>query len=99
MSNLYLISDIHFRHPAALKFAPSRVNAVREYFGADTEFDAAELCKLFDKMIIEKWNKIVSQKDVVYCLGDVFYKNIDEEILRKLNGQKTLILGNHDKIP
>ena len=97
MNNLYLISDIHFGHPAAFKFASSRIDAVREYFGIDRELDVAKLRKLFDEMIIEKWNKTVNQKDVVYCLGDVFCKSVDEEILRKLNGQKTLILGNHDK--
>ena len=51
--------------------------------------------------IIKKWNEIVSKGDVVYHLGDFALPNKGdgheiEDIIDKLNGNKILILGNHD---
>lgn len=50
--------------------------------------------------IIIKWNKKVSKEDIVYILGDVGeIEEVDEvcRILRRLNGKKVLITGNHDR--
>lgn len=53
--------------------------------------------------IIVKWNKKVTQKDTVYILGDVsstnnYYETAELiKILKKLNGKKVLIVGNHDR--
>lgn len=52
--------------------------------------------------LIANWNRKVSKNDNIYILGDIaFPKNkeqIDEiiNIIRKLNGNKYLITGNHD---
>ena len=42
---------------------------------------------------------MVSNEDIVYVLGDMFWCKQDEsiEILNQLKGQKFLIRGNHDK--
>lgn len=49
--------------------------------------------------IIKNWNGVVSRTDDVYILGDVFWKNEGAgEILNSLNGNKFLILGNHDRV-
>lgn len=49
--------------------------------------------------IITRWNSKVSDKDIVYLLGDIAHKanpNTVEWILSKLNGKINLIIGNHD---
>ena len=58
--------------------------------------------KTLDEMndeLVERWNSVVSAEDVVYVLGDMFWCNLDIAIqtLQKLNGQKFLIKGNHDR--
>jgi calcineurin-like phosphoesterase family protein len=54
-----------------------------------------------DEVLIHNWNKVVAPNDEVYHLGDVFRVrngNVEEyrSILKRLNGRKYLILGNHD---
>ena len=53
-----------------------------------------------DRTLIENWNNVVTHNDDVYILGDMFWVKSDEaiEILKKLNGRKHLIKGNHDRI-
>lgn len=54
--------------------------------------------------ILKKWNKNVTNADHVYICGDMIWKfndnNKDEamRILKEMNGNLHLILGNHDKI-
>ena len=83
------------------------------YYIADTHFghfniikhDANNGCKKFssieehDNLIIENWNSVVKQTDNVYILGDFswLYGRETKEIIEKLNGQKFLIKGNHDR--
>jgi calcineurin-like phosphoesterase family protein len=53
-----------------------------------------------DKWLIDIWNKTIGKRDIVYILGDFSFASpeiIKKQILPKLNGQKYLILGNHDK--
>jgi len=51
-----------------------------------------------DETMIENWNKVVKPDDKVYHLGDVaICKPSDfHRIMRRLNGRKVLIKGNHD---
>ena len=51
-----------------------------------------------DEVLIENWNKVVKPGDKVYHLGDVWMGSAEkaEKTLSRLNGQKRLILGNHD---
>lgn len=50
-------------------------------------------------LIKEVWNSHINRKDEVYVLGDVsLQKRKDaEKTVARLNGNKHLILGNHDK--
>lgn len=88
MSKTFLISDTHFGHSNILTFkrgdgSPLRVfNNIHEH----------------DEYLIEQWNNTVSVNDKVYHLGDVGFKNFTalEFILKRLNGTKVLIKGNHD---
>ena len=78
-----------------------------KYFTADTHFGHRWISKKrgfsstdeHDNYIIDKWNSIVKPGDETYILGDLTYdwENIGS-ILQRLNGQKFLIIGNHDRI-
>lgn len=46
-----------------------------------------------DEHIVSCWNSVVSPKDTVYVLGDVFRL----DLVPAMAGNKILILGNHDK--
>ena len=92
MKDIWLISDTHFGHGNILTFRDG---------GADgplirgSRFSSVEE---MDEVMIENWNKTIKPGDKVYHLGDVFMGSKDEFIKKwkRLNGQKRLILGNHD---
>lgn len=73
------------------------------YFSADWHFghyNIIKYCKRpfkdieeMDEYIIEQHNKIVKKNDTFYCLGDAG----DCKHVKRLNGFKILIKGNHDK--
>lgn len=82
MSNYY-ISDLHFGHKNCLTYDN------REFKDIETH----------DQFIMNKWNETVNIDDDVYILGDVSWHNVTKtiDILSNLNGNKHLIVGNHDK--
>jgi calcineurin-like phosphoesterase family protein len=49
--------------------------------------------------LVNRWNSVVSDGDLVYVLGDMFWVKSSEAIpiLDALNGQKFLVKGNHDR--
>lgn len=80
MANYY-IADTHFGHDNIRRLSNRPFNSVEE----------------MDKVIIDNWNRKVTDNDDVYILGDFSYKSEDPiEYLKKLNGKKHLIVGNHD---
>lgn len=90
LSNVFFTADLHFHHKNILKHCPKR----GEVGGFDPEDVEAH-----DKWLIEKWNSTIGKKDIVYILGDFAFGPSEcvKKLLGKLNGQKFLILGNHDK--
>lgn len=76
------------------------------WFTADTHFGHSNIIKFcnrpfqnveeMDEALIENWNKNIKEDDTVYHLGDFKFKK-SENFLRRLNGYKILIEGNHDK--
>lgn len=48
-----------------------------------------------DSALVAAWNSVVTKRDVVYVLGDVFRL----ERMQELAGMKKLAMGNHDKYP
>jgi calcineurin-like phosphoesterase family protein len=53
------------------------------------------------RVLLGKFNSLVSPEDVTYFLGDFCWiksKGLMELLLRKMNGVKVLVLGNHDKL-
>lgn len=85
---IWFTSDWHFYHDKILDFHPKRL----EIFGNDRS-------KVVEKMIVY-WNNRVAKIDTVYVLGDLSFGSVEEKrkLFSRLNGNKVLILGNHDKI-
>lgn len=49
--------------------------------------------------IIKNWNNVVTKNDEVYILGDFAWNNVvGLEVLKRLNGNKFIVLGNHDRV-
>jgi calcineurin-like phosphoesterase family protein len=49
-----------------------------------------------DTDLVHKWNSIVTKRDTVWHLGDVFFGSTNHKPLAFLNGYKRLVMGNHD---
>ena len=84
--NIYVTSYHHFWHQNIIKFQNRPFETVHE----------------MNESMIETWNKVVSEDDLVIHLGDMFFNkrgNFEQrkEIMTRLHGKKHLILGNHDK--
>jgi calcineurin-like phosphoesterase family protein len=52
-----------------------------------------------DEAMVKAWNERVGPKDKVYHLGDVVINRKSLATMRRLNGDKVLIRGNHDIFP
>lgn len=85
---VWFTADWHFYHNRILEFHPKR----KELFGTNMK-------EVTEKMI-QKWNSRVSKKDTVYILGDLAFGDSEQKrkLFQRLNGNKILILGNHDKV-
>lgn len=84
MSNIFFIGDLHLGHTNILQFGQ------RPFDDIDTH----------DLGLMERWNSVVtSMRDIVWVLGDVAMSLEAMRLLVAFNGQKRLILGNHDNFP
>ena len=85
-TEVFWTSDLHFFHKKIGLFC-------QETRQGDTVEEMNEL-------IIEKWNKKVRRGDLVRHLGDFSFGTIEEtiQVLKRLNGSKHFIRGNHDRI-
>lgn len=77
---IYFIADTHFNDDNIRRYENRPYNTVIE----------------MDKSLIENWNSVVSDGDEVYVIGDFGGNGNESEILKKLNGVKYLVKGNHD---
>lgn len=85
MANVFFTSDQHFGHNNILKYCPQ----TRPFGNID----------IMNGVLIESWNDVVAEEDIVYVLGDFFMgrATLIDEILPQLNGDIYLIRGNHDE--
>ena len=86
MSNLFFSSDTHYFHANVLNLCPNR----QKYFSTVEEMNEG---------LIQRHNAMVSSDDVFIHLGDIVMgprKETISQIIPKLNGEKYLLLGNHD---
>ena len=90
MANTFLISDTHFQHTNVWKTfkLDDGVTPLRPFSSTEE----------MDEKMIANWNKVVSNSDKVYHLGDICMCNATKmrSIVHRLNGEKILIRGNHD---
>ena len=72
------------------------------HFGCQNKYEGRTLDH--DKLIKENWNKIVTNGDTVYILGDIGREGGNKEmeylceIISTLKGKKVLVQGNHEKL-
>jgi len=81
----FYTSDTHLLHERLLGMQPRPFLSIEEH----------------DETIIERWNSVVGEDDIVYHLGDFAFslkQNADRvrDIFARLKGRKYLIIGNHD---
>jgi calcineurin-like phosphoesterase family protein len=85
MSKIFVTSDLHFGHENIIRLGKGRPFATIEEH---------------NQTLIDNWNSVVSNEDLVYILGDI-YIGVDgeylEKLFRKLNGSIHVIAGNHDR--
>lgn len=81
--HMFVTSDHHFFHKNIIEYESRPFKDVEE----------------MNKVMIEKWNSVVSDDDTVIHLGDFALTSFDntKEVFDQLNGNKYLIMGNHDK--
>lgn len=79
---IYFTSDTHYFHKNVITYCN------RPY----------ESLEQMHEKLIENYNSVVGPNDECYILGDFSFGNAGntEEIVKRLNGKKHLILGNHD---
>ena len=83
MGKQFYIADWHYDHANCIAFDNRPFKSVNE----------------MNEALIERWNNVVSDDDVVYILGDMFWCNWRDAlpVLDQLHGRKILIKGNHDR--
>lgn len=85
--DIWLISDTHFFHHNIIRYCNRPFSSVEE----------------MNEHMVDKWNSVVKQGDKVYHLGDVWMGPSEHSkrqwLWSRLNGNKRLIVGNHDDIP
>ena len=81
---IFFTSDSHFNHKNVISHCNRPFELVEE----------------MNEKLIENWNSVVSKNDHVYHLGDFSLGNETETlyVLNQLNGNKFLVLGNHDYV-
>ena len=79
----FYTGDTHFGHKNVIKYCNRPYDTVEE----------------MNEDIISRWNNKVPKNSLVFHLGDVMFGGSAEAklILPRLNGEKVLIIGNHDE--
>ena len=103
--NTWFSSDLHLGHRNIIHYCnrPWRTEKPRHLWLENTDlsqrdnwyYDVAGM----DAAIINNWNSIVQPDDVAYLIGDYTFARDAEKYLSRMNGEKHLIKGNHDKQP
>lgn len=86
MNRVFVIADTHFGHRPVIEF-----EATYRPFATIEEHDLE---------LVTRWNATVKPNDTVWHLGDVYFGGRDNHVvLGQLNGNKRLVMGNHDVYP
>ena len=85
--SIWFTSDTHFNHANVIKYSQRPFEDLED----------------MTETLIERWNACVQPGDTIYHLGDFALswgkklKDLCDSLLERLNGQKWLIVGNHDR--
>ena len=79
---VWFTSDLHFWHKNICKYCNRPYESVEE----------------MNEAIIQNWNAVVKDDDIVFVLGDLGFCGIEKlrDLLSQLKGKIFLIQGNHD---
>ena len=79
----FYISDLHFGHENVIMYDNRPYSDVYQ----------------MQQKLIDNWNSVVTDEDVVYHLGDFSWGKYEDwvSVIRNLNGKIFFIKGNHDK--
>jgi calcineurin-like phosphoesterase family protein len=93
MNNTWIISDTHFNDSRIITATKENGSLIRPGFDNVNQHD---------DYIIDCWNSVVKPNDTVWHLGDVLAGDNQVEWMEnnwhRLNGNKNIVLGNHDKV-
>jgi len=80
---IWFTSDTHFFHEKILT-----AGAGRPFLGLEEMHET----------LIDNWNNTIAKNDIIYFLGDLSLGKTKPttELIKRLNGKKHWILGNHD---
>jgi calcineurin-like phosphoesterase family protein len=83
----WVTSDLHFGHKNIMTFC----REARSRFKLDLDY--------MNETMVKEWNETIAPEDTVYILGDVAFLPAQKatEYMRRLNGTKILVEGNHDR--
>jgi calcineurin-like phosphoesterase family protein len=90
VSTYWFTSDLHFNHTNVIKYAH------RPFLTDAGEPDVQKM----NEELVARWNSRVQPNDFIYVLGDFCLGGNGDDAIgfaKRLNGQKYLIFGNHDK--
>jgi calcineurin-like phosphoesterase family protein len=82
--NIHFTSDYHLGHHNVIKFDGRPFSDLQE----------------MHKTLIDRWNSVVDDDDIVFYLGDLSYKDrgkTSKWFLDNVKGKIYFIMGNHDK--
>lgn len=79
---IFVTSDPHFCHAKEFLYGPRGFDSVEE----------------MNRQLVINWNQTVAPDDVVWVLGDLMLNDNARgiELIKQLNGELHIILGNHD---
>lgn len=81
----WFTSDLHINHENIIKYCSRPFENVNE----------------MNEEMVKRWNERVTPDDTIYVVGDMFLGKPENAvpIIKRLNGKKVLVLGNHDRSP
>ncbi len=79
----WFTSDLHFGHQNIISYCNRPYDSVPE----------------MNDGLVDNWNAVVGTDDLIFVLGDVAMGRLDDSLrhVKRLNGRKYLVLGNHDR--
>lgn len=89
LEDIWFSADHHLKHGNVIKFPGAGDHPGRTIFGSIEEHD---------EHIIQAHNSVVKKNDKVYFLGDLAWNSAGLQLVERMAGNKTLVMGNHDNM-